>query len=248
MRQFKLASAEHRVTSKTTTMANVLSPNDSLLQTKRTFRVLEGRCCGNAYLETACQHGCSYRPFTQFCCFVYDGFCCAPQLSVPTTIPASYGYLGLYCCYYEPKDGFKCKFACCPTPGSFFDLGESAAQQRFGAKAKMTMLCSTCYGCCGENCYCTQPNKCCFSPGSVSLFCCAGDCAFPCDQDAAPYVCGCPFPFCLTISPQCTCLPELRNLYPDYWASPMDVAAECTSYSAPPAKFGAGSDPNRQCC
>jgi len=238
---------------------NVLSPNDELLRTKSSFRVMDSRCCGNNYIESGCRHGFCYRPYTQCCCFVGDSHACYPRAL--TTSPHAYGYLGLYCCFYQPEDGCTLRFTFCPTPQTLLNLSTSEAEERFGAKARMTMLCSTCYCCCcGENCYIATPmsvKTCCYDPGTVFCCCLASDCAFPCDQDAAPYACGLPFPLCITLTPQCSCLPELGTLYPDYWkrsfpramGRTMEGECECGT----PAELQVGemytqTDERRVCC
>jgi len=189
-----------------------------LMKTKQEWRICRGCCCNNHYYVTPCQHGCEFSPYFHHCCCVRDGQACVPEddaKSVPSACACNPCWF-LPGCYLYPK------IACMPTPKTLYDLSDEEAEARFGAKADMCMWGSTCCCCCSQNIYCTSCICGCDGAGEVHCGCCGNDCAFPCDNDVAPYMCG---DCCIICLPKFGCCPKLEDLYPCEESSDTIVAA-----------------------
>jgi len=178
-----------------------------LLEDKLGWRVCCGGCCSNSYIVPPCSHGCAYQPYFQLCCCITDSACCSPEAS-RESIP---GACAISWLPFAPATYLYPKCACFPTLKALHDLGDEAAESKFGAKANMRMWGSCCCGsCCRTNLYCSGC-KCVHVHGSVTCGCIGYDCALPCKRSVAPYICSL---CCLTLTPKCHCCPKFGLLFP----------------------------------
>merc|ERR1711998_685631 len=167
---------------------------------KADFRICGGCCIPACYSQNnyVKPPECTVQAESMYCCFATDcgGSCC--QLG--DDIPPICGTLGIVCCPH-------CKM--CPTVKALFEDNPQALAELADTKEEFCVCAGCCLGKCARmNTYCTKPTTCCKQESEAC--CCAGDCAFPANDDV-PQACN--FYGCHFCPKGFACCPKVADLY-----------------------------------